>query len=64
MQAQGVARSGVVVGDDCWLGAGSTILDGVSIGEGSIVAAGAVVTESFPAYCVLGGIPARVIRAP
>jgi acetyltransferase-like isoleucine patch superfamily enzyme len=63
MKAQGIARSGVVVGDDCWLGAGSIILDGVSVGHGSIVAAGAVVTKSFPPYSVLAGVPAVLIRS-
>ncbi len=52
----------VVIESDCWIAANVTILKGVSIGRGSIVAAGAVVTKSMPPYSVIGGVPARVIR--
>lgn len=45
----------VTIGDDCWIGDGAIILPGVAIGPHSIVAAGAVVTKSFPAYSILGG---------
>ena len=47
----------VVIEDDVWCGANVTILKGVTIGHGSVVAAGAVVTESFPPYSIIGGIP-------
>lgn len=50
------------IGTDCFVGARSLILPGVSIGDGSIVAAGAVVTRDVPAHCVVAGNPARVIR--
>ncbi len=52
----------VSIGDDCWIGDGAIILPGVEIGPHSIVAAGAVVTKSFPAYSVLGGVPAKCIK--
>lgn len=52
----------VVVGRDCVLFAQSVILPGVTIGEGSIVGAGAVVAKNVPAYCVVGGNPARVVK--
>ncbi len=53
----------VVIGDDVWLGANTTILPGVHIGSGSIVAAGAVVTGDVPPYSIVGGVPARVLRS-
>ena len=52
----------VVIGDGCWLGHRSMIMPGVEIGPHSIVAAGAVVTKSFPPYSVIGGVPARLIK--
>ncbi|MET1258515.1 acyltransferase [Flagellimonas sp. DF-77] len=59
---QGVTRKGVVIGDDCWIGAGVSILDGVTLENRTIVAAGSVVTKSFPGNCVLGGVPAKVLK--
>ena len=52
----------VVIGDGCWIGANVTILKGVTIGEGSVVAAGAVVTKSCEPYSILAGVPAKVLR--
>ncbi len=52
----------VILEDDVWCGANVTILKGVSIGRGSVVAAGAVVTKSCPPYSIVGGIPAKVIK--
>lgn len=52
----------VTIEDECWLGANVTILKGVTLGRGSVVAAGAVVTKSFPPYSVIGGVPAKLIR--
>jgi len=52
----------VVVGNDVWLGHGAIILSGVSIGAGSIVAAGAVVVSDVPPCSIVGGNPARIIR--
>jgi acetyltransferase-like isoleucine patch superfamily enzyme len=63
IRIQGVAAKGIVVGDDCWLGAGTIILDGVKLGDGCVVAAGSVLTTSFPARSVIAGVPARLIRA-
>jgi acetyltransferase-like isoleucine patch superfamily enzyme len=56
------ARGDIIVGNDVWIGANCTILDGVSIGNGAVVAAGAVVTKSVPAYAFVGGNPSKVIR--
>ena len=52
----------VVIEDDVWIGANSTILKGVTIGEGSVVAAGSVVTKNVPAYTIVGGVPAKIIK--
>ena len=52
----------ISIGDGCWIGAGAMILGGTNIGERSIVAAGAVVKGDFPAGCLIGGVPARVLR--
>lgn len=59
MQAQ---ASPVTIGDDVWLGANVVILPGVTIGSNVVVAAGAVVTKDMPSNCVVGGVPARVLR--
>lgn len=59
---QGVTRKGIKIGNNCWIGSKVTILDGVEIGPGSIIAAGAVVNKSFPAYSIIGGVPAKLIK--
>jgi acetyltransferase-like isoleucine patch superfamily enzyme len=51
------------VGRDVWVGCGSIVLAGVSIGDGAIVAAGSVVTKDIEPYVIVGGCPARIIRA-
>lgn len=56
---RGISRD-IVVEDGAWIGAGSTILGGVTIGECAVVAAGSVVTSDIPARCVAAGIPCRV----
>jgi 2,3,4,5-tetrahydropyridine-2-carboxylate N-succinyltransferase/tetrahydrodipicolinate N-acetyltransferase len=52
----------VVIEDDSDLGVNSVILPGVRVGRGAVVGAGAVVTEDVPAYAVVAGVPARVLR--
>lgn len=59
---QGVTRKGIAIGDNCWIGAKVTICDGVKIGNGCIIAAGSVVTRSFPDNSVIGGVPARMLK--
>lgn len=55
--------SDIVIADKCWIGMGCVILPGVTLGEGTVVAAGSVVTKSFPdGSCVLAGSPARVVK--
>ena len=52
----------IYIEDKAWLGSNVTILPGIRIGEGAIVAAGAVVTKDVPAGSVVGGVPAKVIK--
>ena len=57
-------RSGLklVMGDNCWVGANASIVNGVTLGRDAVVAAGAVVTKDVPDFAVVAGVPARVIR--
>ncbi|MGJ7546066.1 acyltransferase [Variovorax sp. LT1R16] len=55
--------SPIKVGDGCWIGLGATILGGATIGDRSIVAAGAVVKGTFPAEVIIAGVPARIISS-
>lgn len=52
----------VIIKDNVWIGANVVVLDGVEIGEGAVCAAGAVITRNVPAYAIVGGVPARVIK--
>lgn len=58
---QGFTVKGITIEDDCWLGSGVRVVDGVKIGKGSVIGAGAVVTKDIPAYSVAVGVPAQVI---
>lgn len=62
IKSQGVTQQGIVIEDDCWLGTGAIFLDGVTVGRGSVIAAGSVVTKDVAPYSVMGGVPARLIR--
>ena len=63
MNTQGFDLGAIRIGDDVWIGTGATILAGVTIGKGCIIAAGSVVTRSFPAYSIIAGVPAKIIRS-
>ena len=63
IREQGVTRAGIEVGEGCWIGAKVTLTDGVSVGRHSVIAAGSVVTRSFPEYSIIGGVPARLLRS-
>ncbi|MCC7176531.1 MAG: acyltransferase [Bryobacterales bacterium] len=62
MVDQGITAQGIRVEDDVWIGSGAILTDGVTVGRGSVVAAGSVVTKDVPPHCVAAGVPARVIR--
>jgi len=59
---EAISKGNIVVEDDVWIGYGATILSGVHIGQGAVVAAGAVVTKDVPPYAIVGGVPAKVIK--
>ncbi len=59
---QGVNRKGIKIGQNCWIGSKVTILDGVEVGSGCIIAAGSVVNKSFPDNSIIGGVPAKLIK--
>jgi acetyltransferase-like isoleucine patch superfamily enzyme len=63
IRLQGITRKGIRIGKNCWIGAKVTILDGVTIGDNCVIAAGAVVTRQMPADSVIGGVPARVLKS-
>lgn len=60
--SQGNSAKGIIIEDDVWIGHGCSILDGVTVGKGAVVAAGSVVNRSVPPYTVVGGIPAVKIK--
>ncbi len=59
---QGVSTKSVIIEDDVWIGANTVVLPGVTIGQHSVVAAGAVVTQDVPPYTVVAGVPAKVVK--
>lgn len=56
------SSKGIIIEDDVWIGSGCKILDGVTIGKGSVIGAGSVVTKSVPSYSIAVGVPAKVIK--
>lgn len=56
------SKGSVIIGNNVWIGDKATILPGVSIGDGAVIGANAVVTKDVPAHCVVGGNPARIIK--
>lgn len=63
IRLQGVTRQGIIIGNNCWIGAKATILDGANIGDGCIVAAGAVVIKGqYEKNSIIGGVPGKIIK--
>ena len=63
IRLQGTTREGIHIKKNCWIGSKVTVLDGVVIGEGCVVAAGSVVTKSVPPFSVIGGVPAKILKS-
>jgi acetyltransferase-like isoleucine patch superfamily enzyme len=59
---QGISTSAVYIGDDVWIGTNAVVLPGVTIGNHSVVAAGAIVTKDVPEGCLVAGVPAKIIK--
>jgi acetyltransferase-like isoleucine patch superfamily enzyme len=59
---QGVTAKGIQIEGDIWIGAKATVLDGSIVRRHSVIAAGAVVSAEFPPSCIIGGVPAKVIK--
>lgn len=59
---EAISKGDIEVGDDVWIGHGAQLMSGIRIGQGAVIAAGAVVTKDVPAYAIVGGVPAKVIR--
>jgi acetyltransferase-like isoleucine patch superfamily enzyme len=63
MRLQGVAHKGIIIGNNCWIGAKATILDGTIVEDGCVIAAGAVVAAGvYKANGIYGGVPAKLIK--
>jgi len=62
IRKQGESRKGIIIEDDCWVGTGSTILDGVTVGQGSVITAKSAVTKNVEPYSVVAGVPAQQIK--
>ena len=63
IERQSLVPGHIHIKKNAWIGAGATILPGVTIGENAVVAAGAVVSKDVPANTIVGGIPAKIIKA-
>ncbi len=59
---QGITATGIVIGDDVWIGANCVIMDGVTVGQGCVIGAGAIVNKDISPYSVAAGQPARIIK--
>ena len=63
MRLQTAEKKKVTICDDVWIGVNALILPGITVGRGSVVAGGAVVTKDVPPYTIVGGNPAKIIRS-
>ncbi|EIJ1651687.1 hypothetical protein LH909_004307 [Escherichia coli] len=62
MKNQPLEKKGIKIKNDVWIGAHSVILDGVTINDGAVVAAGAVVTKDVPENAIVAGVPAKILK--
>ena len=63
IKEQGVIRGFVKIEDDCWIASNVVILSGVTVGRGSVIASGSVVTKDVPSFSVVAGVPARIVKS-
>jgi len=61
-EAEAFSKGDIIIDDDVWIGYGATVMSGVHIGQGAVIAAGAIVTKDVDPYTIVGGIPARFIK--
>ncbi len=59
---QGVKTANIVIGNDVWIGQGAIVMPGVTVHDGAVIGARAVVTKDVPEYCVVAGVPAKIIK--
>lgn len=62
IREQGVTSKGIIIGNNVWVGAKVTFLDGAQVGNNCVIAAGAVVTKKFPNNVIIGGVPAKILK--
>jgi len=63
IRQQGVNHKGIKIGKNCWIGAKVTILDGTTVGDGCVIAAGAVRNKEYAENSIIGGVPAKVLKS-
>lgn len=61
-KSEAISKGDIIIDDDVWIGYRAIIMSGVHIGQGAVIAAGAVVTKDVPPYAIVGGIPAKIIK--
>lgn len=62
LKIESITKGNIIIDDDVWIGYGATILSGVHIRQGAVVAAGATVVHDVPPYAIVGGVPAKIIK--
>ena len=61
-KSEAISKGDIVIGDDVWIGYGATILSGVNIGTGAVIAACALVSDDVPPYAIVAGVPAKIVK--
>ena len=61
IREQEMSAAPITIEDDVWMGTGAVILKGITVGQGAVISAGAIVAEDVPPYAIVGGNPAKVI---
>lgn len=61
-ESEAFGKGDIIVDDDVWIGYGATIMSGVRVGQGAVIAAGSLVTQDVPPYSIVGGVPAKLLK--